>query len=69
MASPWGLDLRPVDTPLQIRQGELDIFGARPAMAEYVRSALGAPAVRLLPEGHLSIFAHHIEDALDALRA
>jgi hypothetical protein len=40
-------------------------------MAEYVRSALGAPAtaVHLLPEGHLSIFANHVEEALEALPA
>lgn len=64
MASPWDFPLQPARMPVQIWQGEFDTFGARPAMARYLGEALGATAVHILPEGHISIFTRHRHEIL-----
>lgn len=67
MASPWDFPVEPARMPMHIWQGEFDNFGARPAMARYLGEALGAKAVHIRPEGHISIFTRHVEEILREL--
>lgn len=45
--------------------GELDTFGARPAMARHVQAAMPGSMLRLLPEGvYISILSNHVKEIL-----
>jgi hypothetical protein len=68
MASPWSGALRPLSVNKRIFQGELDSFGARPAMAQYLAKALDADDPRIYPEGHISIFTSRMEEILACIR-
>lgn len=67
MSSLWDFPLGPARMPVHIWQGELDNFGARPAMASYLGATLGTGDVHLLPEGHISILTKHLAEILGTL--
>jgi hypothetical protein len=66
MISRWDFPLKRCRFPVTVFQGEADSFGARPAMARALGTALGAD-VRILPEGHISIFTNRLDDILASL--
>lgn len=68
MASPWSSAPRSLSVATHIFQGELDSFGARPAMAQYLAKGLGTDDLRIYPEGHISIFTSRLDEILAGIR-
>jgi Predicted hydrolases or acyltransferases (alpha/beta hydrolase superfamily) len=67
MTSPWDFEMRKLDLPVAIFQGEEDTFGARPAMAYYLAQRLGTDDLQILADGHISIATRHMRQILTRL--
>ena len=61
MSTVWGFDPAEIAVPVQLWQGTLDNFGARPAMAEHLHVAIADSELHLSPDGHVSILTNHLD--------